>query len=112
MSYENLTTSAVEMIEGADPALSSQIKMAMKQISEGTKTNSKEISRSHLVATIRYLLDEFGWLKKSVSDDESSDEFDDAVEDSSTPPGNETDTNGGTTNDADDKKTTRVLKRT
>ena len=86
MEYSNLTADAVEIVEGSTPSLSNQVKLALKQISEGAKTNSKEISRSHLVGTIIYLLDEFGWLKKSVSEDESSDEFDDAIDDSSTQP--------------------------
>ena len=78
MEYSNLTVDALEIVEGAPPSPSNQVRLALKRISEGTKTNSKEISRNHLVTTIRSLSDEFGWLKKSVSEDESSDEFDDA----------------------------------
>ena len=69
-------------------------KIYLKLISEGTKTNSKEISRNHLVTTIRYLLDEFGWLKKSLTtENDSADEYDDAIDGSSTQP--ESDENGG-----------------
>ena len=88
MDFDNLSQSAIEMINGATPALSNQVKLALKLISEGTKTNSREISRDHLVGAIRYLLDEYGWLKNSVSVEENvDDEFEDAQSATDTPSG-------------------------
>ena len=77
MEYSNLTVDALEIVEGAAPSPSNQVRLALKRISEGTKTNSKEISRNHLVTTIRSLSDEFDdardGAKKKIDKSQDSD---------------------------------------
>ena len=48
------------------------MKLALKQISEGQKTNSDQVKRDHLISTIKYLLRENGWIKGEVSSEEDT----------------------------------------
>ena len=74
---------AVEIVEGATPSLSNQ---ESKSLKEPKPIPTRYQETILLAPSIRFLLDKFGWLNKSVSEDDSPDEFDDAVEDSSAPP--------------------------
>jgi len=71
MMFENLTESAIESIEGASPGPSNPVKVVLKHISEGRKLHYDQVSSDHLISTIRYLLDAFGWVKRRVSEDGS-----------------------------------------
>ena len=70
--FENLTESAIESIEGASPGPSNPVKVVLKHISEGRKLHYDQVSSDHLISTIRYLLDAFGWVKRRVSEDGST----------------------------------------
>ena len=69
--FENLTESAIESIEGARPGPSNPVKVVLKHISEGRKLHYDQVSSDHLISTIRYLLDAFGWVKRRISEDGS-----------------------------------------
>ena len=64
-AFENLTEEAFEMLKDAN--LDKNVVQVIKMVSEGKRTLPREITRSHLIDAMCYLMTEFGILKVEIS---------------------------------------------